>query len=66
MFGKIENADLDMESSINRNNNFGSFFQAVLVLFRSATGKSPGCITAVLTTFEEGLLCNTPALDGAN
>lgn len=38
MFGKIENADLGMESSINRNNNFGSFFQAVLVLFRSATG----------------------------
>lgn len=38
MFGKIENADLDMESSINRNNNFGTFFQAVLVLFRSATG----------------------------
>lgn len=39
MFGKIENADLDMGSSINRNNNFGSFFQAVLILFRSATGK---------------------------
>lgn len=38
MFGKIENADLDMDSSINRNNNFGTFFQAVLVLFRSATG----------------------------
>ncbi|XP_015833195.1 muscle calcium channel subunit alpha-1 isoform X3 [Tribolium castaneum] len=37
MFGKIENVDSD--THINRNNNFGSFFQAVLVLFRSATGE---------------------------
>lgn len=37
MFGKIEN--VNSETRIDRNNNFGSFFQAVLVLFRSATGK---------------------------
>ncbi|CAH1378096.1 unnamed protein product [Tenebrio molitor] len=38
MFGKIEN--VNSETPINRNNNFGSFFQAVLVLFRSATGEA--------------------------
>lgn len=37
MFGKIKAGD---ESSITRNNNFASFFQAVLVLFRSATGEA--------------------------
>lgn len=36
MFGKIKNTD--SETSITRNNNFETFFQAVLVLFRSATG----------------------------
>ncbi|XP_056645198.1 muscle calcium channel subunit alpha-1 isoform X6 [Diorhabda sublineata] len=40
MFGKIESNDLQSSSSITRNNNFGSFFQAVLVLFRSATGEA--------------------------
>ncbi|CAH1158375.1 unnamed protein product [Phyllotreta striolata] len=40
MFGKIESNDLESSSSITRNNNFGSFFQAVLVLFRSATGEA--------------------------
>lgn len=40
MFGKIESNDLTSKSSITRNNNFGSFFQAVLVLFRSATGEA--------------------------
>lgn len=35
VFGKIAIND---ETSINRNNNFQSFPQAVLVLFRSATG----------------------------
>lgn len=38
MFGKIENQF--SETSITRNNNFETFFQAVLVLFRSATGKT--------------------------
>lgn len=37
MFGKIEAGN---DSTITRNNNFGSFFQAVLVLFRSATGEA--------------------------
>ncbi|RZC33742.1 muscle calcium channel subunit alpha-1-like, partial [Asbolus verrucosus] len=38
MFGKIESNNSD--GAIDRNNNFGSFFQAVLVLFRSATGEA--------------------------
>lgn len=37
MFGKIA---LDSTTSITRNNNFQEFFQAVLVLFRSATGEA--------------------------
>ncbi|XP_020280944.1 muscle calcium channel subunit alpha-1 isoform X8 [Pseudomyrmex gracilis] len=37
VFGKIAIND---ETSINRNNNFQSFPQAVLVLFRSATGEA--------------------------
>ena len=37
MFGKIR---LDPETDINRNNNFQTFPQAVLVLFRSATGEA--------------------------
>ncbi|XP_076393898.1 ca[2+]-channel protein alpha[[1]] subunit D isoform X10 [Megachile rotundata] len=37
VFGKIA---IDDETSINRNNNFQSFPQAVLVLFRSATGEA--------------------------
>ncbi|KAH1030030.1 hypothetical protein HUJ05_003169 [Dendroctonus ponderosae] len=40
MFGKIESDDLESGSSLTRNNNFASFFQAVLVLFRSATGEA--------------------------
>jgi voltage-dependent calcium channel L type alpha-1D len=37
VFGKIA---LDAETAIHRNNNFQSFPQAVLVLFRSATGEA--------------------------
>ncbi|XP_044016901.1 muscle calcium channel subunit alpha-1 isoform X7 [Aphidius gifuensis] len=37
VFGKIA---LDNETDINRNNNFQTFPQAVLILFRSATGES--------------------------
>ncbi|KAM0735591.1 Voltage-dependent calcium channel type D subunit alpha-1 [Formica fusca] len=36
VFGKIK---IDDDTAINRNNNFQSFPQAVLVLFRSATGE---------------------------
>ncbi|XP_074594499.1 ca[2+]-channel protein alpha[[1]] subunit D isoform X2 [Brevipalpus obovatus] len=36
-FGKIS---LDSGSAINRNNNFQTFFQSIMVLFRSATGES--------------------------
>lgn len=38
VFGKI--ALNDDEGSITRNNNFQTFFQAILVLFRSATGEA--------------------------
>src|SRR6218665_1287800 len=37
VFGKIA---LDDDTSITRNNNFQTFFQAILVLFRSATGEA--------------------------
>ncbi|KRT80868.1 ion channel [Oryctes borbonicus] len=37
MFGKIQR---DPDTAINRNNNFATFFQALLVLFRSATGEA--------------------------
>ena len=37
VFGKIA---LDSATEIHRNNNFQTFFQAILVLFRSATGES--------------------------
>lgn len=40
MFGKIALDNDDGESSITRNNNFQTFPQAVLVLFRSATGEA--------------------------
>ncbi|XP_066152799.1 muscle calcium channel subunit alpha-1 isoform X1 [Euwallacea fornicatus] len=40
MFGKIESGDLEADTQLSRNNNFASFFQAVLVLFRSATGEA--------------------------
>lgn len=39
VFGKIA---LDWSTQIHRHNNFQSFFQAVMVLFRSATGMSIG------------------------
>lgn len=35
IFGRIA---IDDETTINRNNNFQTFSQAVLILFRSATG----------------------------
>lgn len=38
VFGKI--AIDNEDSSIDRNNNFQTFFQAILVLFRSATGEA--------------------------
>lgn len=42
MFGKIalDNENEDGGSAIDRNNNFQTFPQAVLVLFRSATGEA--------------------------
>jgi voltage-dependent calcium channel L type alpha-1D len=40
MFGKIATNNNNDESAITRNNNFQTFPQAVLVLFRSATGEA--------------------------
>ena len=40
MFGKIALDNADEGSAITRNNNFQTFPQAVLVLFRSATGEA--------------------------
>ncbi|XP_047735515.1 voltage-dependent calcium channel type D subunit alpha-1 [Hyalella azteca] len=37
VFGKIE---MDDSTQIHRNNNFQTFFQAVMILFRSATGEA--------------------------
>jgi len=37
VFGKIA---LDPETAIHRNNNFQTFPQAILVLFRTATGEA--------------------------
>lgn len=47
VFGKIA---LDSETAIHRNNNFQTFPQSVLVLFRSATGKLT--IITILNNYE--------------
>ncbi|XP_062840951.1 voltage-dependent P/Q-type calcium channel subunit alpha-1A isoform X4 [Trichomycterus rosablanca] len=41
LFGNIEiNEEEDGDSSINQHNNFRTFFQALILLFRSATGEA--------------------------
>ena len=57
MFGKIA---LDEDSQIHRNNNFRSFGETLLVLFRSATGEAWQEI--MLTAVSEDARCN-PASD---
>ncbi|XP_026668925.1 muscle calcium channel subunit alpha-1 isoform X5 [Ceratina calcarata] len=59
VFGKIA---IDDETSINRNNNFQSFPQAVLVLFRSATGEAWQEIMMDCTAQEDKVKCD-PASD---
>ncbi|XP_066996688.2 muscle calcium channel subunit alpha-1 isoform X2 [Anabrus simplex] len=64
LFGKIA---LDEDSAIHRNNNFQTFPQAVLVLFRSATGEAwqeimLACISNVACdpkSDEEGDVCGS-------
>lgn len=57
-FGKIA---FDAESSIHRNNNFRSFAQAILVLFRSATGEAwQDIMMDCLTRCDECTAENTP------
>ena len=48
VFGKIA---LDPDTEIHRNNNFQTFFQAILVLFRSATGESWQAIMMACANF---------------
>jgi voltage-dependent calcium channel L type alpha-1D len=50
VFGKIA---LDSKTAITRNNNFQTFFQAILVLFRSATGEAWQDIMLACTYSEE-------------
>ncbi|XP_063698598.1 muscle calcium channel subunit alpha-1 [Culicoides brevitarsis] len=55
VFGKIA---LDDDTSIHRNNNFQSFPQAVLVLFRSATGEAWQDIMMACAPREGEVLCD--------
>ncbi|KAI1305813.1 Voltage-dependent calcium channel type D subunit alpha-1 [Halotydeus destructor] len=55
VFGKIA---LDDDTEIHRNNNFQTFFQAILVLFRSATGESWQEIMMSCIADEESVKCD--------
>ncbi|XP_067934639.1 muscle calcium channel subunit alpha-1-like isoform X2 [Watersipora subatra] len=57
MFGRIA---LDPDTEINRNNNFQTFPQAVLVLFRSATGEAWQNVMLACTESPD-VLCNPEA-----
>ncbi|CAH1784486.1 unnamed protein product [Owenia fusiformis] len=61
MFGKI---GLDPDTSIHRNNNFQTFPQAVLVLFRSATGEAWQDIMLRCSTASAA--CDARSDDGVN
>lgn len=65
VFGKIALDNNDGESSITRNNNFQSFSQAVLVLFRSATGEAWQDIMLDCSDREENL-CDHKSDAGKN
>lgn len=56
VFGKIALSD----GEITRNNNFQSFFQAVMVLFRSATGESWQNIMQACANYPE-VMCDAAA-----
>lgn len=58
MFGKIV---MDSKTAITRNNNFQSFFQAVLVLFRSATGEAWQDIMMACTDAPGAVRCEPTA-----
>ncbi|XP_054168934.1 muscle calcium channel subunit alpha-1-like [Oppia nitens] len=60
VFGKIA---LDIETSIHRNNNFQTFFQAILVLFRSATGEAWQDIMLACTANDE-VFCDPKSDEG--
>ena len=59
VFGKIA---LDPDTEIHRNNNFQTFFQAILVLFRSATGESWQEIMMACANFPE-VMCDMASED---
>ncbi|XP_070150873.1 ca[2+]-channel protein alpha[[1]] subunit D isoform X7 [Polyergus mexicanus] len=62
VFGKIK---IDDDTSINHNNNFQSFPQAVLVLFRSATGEAWQEIMMACSLQPDKVKCD-PLSDEAN
>ncbi|EAT36648.1 AAEL011280-PA, partial [Aedes aegypti] len=62
VFGKIA---MDDETSIHRNNNFQTFPQAVLVLFRSATGEAWQDIMLDCSSRPGEVMCD-PRSDDAN
>ncbi|XP_024084384.1 muscle calcium channel subunit alpha-1 isoform X2 [Cimex lectularius] len=62
VFGKIA---LDDDTSINRNNNFQTFPQAVLVLFRSATGEAWQDIMLDSSAWPDKVKCD-PMSDDVN
>ena len=59
VFGKIA---LDSSSEIHRNNNFQTFFQAILVLFRSATGEAWQEVMMACADFPE-VMCDPQSED---
>lgn len=59
VFGKIA---LDPGTEIHRNNNFQTFFQAILVLFRSATGESWQEIMMACANFPD-VMCDMASED---
>ncbi|CAG2107784.1 unnamed protein product [Medioppia subpectinata] len=60
VFGKIA---LNNETNIHRNNNFQTFFQAILVLFRSATGEAWQDIM-LACTYNDDVLCDPKSEEG--
>ncbi|RZF39363.1 hypothetical protein LSTR_LSTR000884 [Laodelphax striatellus] len=63
VFGKIA---LDDDSSIHRNNNFQSFPQAILVLFRSATGEAWQNIMLDCSSRPGEVMCDPRSDDAEN
>lgn len=63
IFGKIK---IDDDTSISRNNNFQTFPQAVLILFRSATGEAWQDIMMACTYDAEKVKCDNRSSEYAD